>query len=156
MKKKISYLTIDQAVERLEAVKAAAGTGDVPFLAQSQEPRMLELCDLVLRRAGSTDLYRLVSRGGVPVVVVSLYAPQKPFGSPKPYLNVDEAIDRLRQLRQDVPGDTPVLADAKGRFATQPCDIREDRHAAGGFVYKTVSRGGRPVGVVTFGPPVLA
>ena len=156
MKKKLTPLTIDQAIARLEAVKAAAGTGNVPFLAQSHEPRMLELCDLALRRAGSSDLYRLVSRGGVPVVVISLYAPQKPFGSPKPYLNVDEALDRLRQLLQEVPGDTPVLADAKGRFATQLCDIREDRHSAGGFVYKTVSRGGLPVAMVTFGPPVLA
>lgn len=156
MKKKISYLTLDQAVERMEALKAAAGAEPVPFLAQSHEPRFLQLCDLTLRRAGSSDLFRLVSRGGVPVVVVSLSPPQKPFGSPKPYLNLEEALTRLRQLRQDAPGDTPVLADAPGAYALQLCDIQEGRHAAGGFVYKTVSRGGLPVAVVTFGPPVMA
>ena len=77
MKKAIPYLTVDEAIVRLQEIKEQAGTGDIPFLANSGY-KEFQLCDIVLARAGASDMYRSVTRGGVPVASVSFGPPAKP------------------------------------------------------------------------------
>lgn len=74
--KKDPVLTLDGALALFDALKAEAGSGDIPLLF-SNDTAHLELCDLWPSQAGATDMFRIVSRGGQPIVNLVLMAPDK-------------------------------------------------------------------------------
>ena len=149
-------LTAEAAVKRLKAFKLQAGSGDIPFLAESTDPKELQLCDVRQTQAGASDVFRIVSRGGVPVVNVSLYVPLKEDTESKvAWLTLDEALARLEAIQEVAGGATPVLTSAPRPWAMQFCDLVLGRRAVG-KVYSQVSRGGLPVVLVKSGLPVPA
>lgn len=153
MKKKSQHLTIDMGLARLAAVIAAAGSDEVPFLAEFALSKELQLCDILPARAGASDLFRRVTRDGVMVAQILRYAPSDTTDE-RPYLTAKEAAAKLHALKEQMGGDAPLLADGDSAYALQMCDIRLDRHGAGS-VYKRVTRGGLPIALVTFGPPAM-
>jgi hypothetical protein len=67
------YLTAKEASAKLEELKAQMG-GEAPLLTDGKG-FALRLCDIRLDRHGAGSVYKRVSRGGMPVALVTFGAP---------------------------------------------------------------------------------
>jgi Tol biopolymer transport system component len=139
------YFTVSEAVARLKALKDAVGGSD-PFLIGS-DPRVFRVCDIQLERSGKADVYHAVSRGGRPVAVV------KATGDKAQLLTVDAAITRLEELAEAAGTDTmPFLAQGSREGEFMLCDLWSGRVGLSDM-FRSVSRGGRPIVSVALYPP---
>lgn len=74
--KKDPVVTLDDALKILEHIKTETASGEIPVLFGGHQD-YLELCDLWVSQAGATDMFRVVSRGGQPILNVVLMPPDK-------------------------------------------------------------------------------
>ncbi|MBC8737214.1 hypothetical protein F6X40_10380 [Paraburkholderia sp. UCT31] len=144
--KVVPYLMASEAVARLQALGDVVG-GEDPVLIWSRKAREFRRCTIKLVRAGKGDVYHAVSRGGQPVIVATA------DDSLTPVLSTDSAVTRIKALVLEAGvQDLPFLAGASrpGEFVL--CDLWSGRVGLSDM-FRSVTRGGRPIVQVALNPP---
>jgi hypothetical protein len=145
--KLLPYLFLSDVLKRLKETRETAGAGDLPLLMADKHHPAVVPCTLSLGKGGAGNVYKKVSRGGVPVVLATRGSKGDAI------LSLDGAIEALERYKTELgTDDTPFLAEASPYPDFQLCDIWKQSVGASN-IFRRVSRGGRDVLVVELTVP---
>ncbi|MDO9179169.1 MAG: hypothetical protein Q7U16_12760 [Agitococcus sp.] len=144
----IKYLTIDEVIVLLNAFLRNTRNVHSPVLLQNYEGKDFSLCQFELVSASQNNIFRGVSRGGQPVVILAATS------KPATVLTIGMALAQLHAFKgQTGSGEIPVLAESALKGFYRLCDVQEAKSGVKS-VLKRVRKGGVGVVMVAFGVPI--